>query len=37
MTNWEKDYWKSIQEKLKEEKYYEKLYWDAISYKKKNK
>ena len=36
MSNWEKDIWKTIQEKLKEDKYYEKLYWNAIKYKKKN-
>tara|TARA_R100001163_G_C5010806_1_gene156788 strand:- start:793 stop:906 length:114 start_codon:yes stop_codon:yes gene_type:complete len=36
MDNWEKDVWKTIQEKLKEEKSYEKIYWNAINYKKKN-
>jgi len=36
MNNWEKDIWKTIQQKLKEEKSYEKIYWDAINYKNKN-
>ena len=36
MDNLEKDIWKTIQQKLKEEKSYEKIYWDAINYKNKN-
>ena len=36
MDNWEKDVYKDICNRIKKEKYYEKIYWDAINYKKKN-
>jgi len=36
MDNWEKDVWKTIQEILKKEKSYEKIYWKAINNKNKN-
>ena len=36
MNNWEKDILKTIQKKIKKEKSYEKIYWDAINYKNKN-
>ena len=36
MNSWEQNLYEDICNAIKKEKYYEKIYWNAINYKKKN-